>query len=44
MCAVAHPQCEAFTFTVCVGEAQPFVGSSVQLTADAGMLFEFRDR
>ena len=26
MCDVAHPQCEAFTFTVGVVEAQPFRG------------------
>jgi ketosteroid isomerase-like protein len=88
MCDVAHPQCEVFTFTVGVVEAQPFQGhagiaewmahelepwdewrievtdvrlvgervlartmvtargrgSSVELTADAGVVFEFRER
>jgi ketosteroid isomerase-like protein len=87
MCQVAHPQCEVFTFTVGVVEAEPFrghagiadwmahelepwaewrvepvevravddrvlvrvavsargKGSEVELTADAGMVFEFRD-
>jgi ketosteroid isomerase-like protein len=87
MCDVAHAQCELFTFTVGVVEAQPFVGhagianwmshelepweewrlepgeirevgervlvrttvtargqgSSVKLTADAGVVFEFQD-
>jgi ketosteroid isomerase-like protein len=88
MCDVAHAECEAFTFTVGVVEAQPFrghagiaewmahelepweewrvepaevravgervlartivtargKGSDVELTADSGMVFEFRDR
>jgi ketosteroid isomerase-like protein len=88
MCAVAHSECEAFTFTVGVVEAEAFrghagiaewmahelepweewrveptefravgdrvlaramvtargKGSSVELTADAGMVFEFRER
>jgi ketosteroid isomerase-like protein len=88
MCNVAHAQCEAFTFTVGVVEAQPFQGhagiaewmahelepweewrvepsevrevgervlvrtmvtargkgSEVELTADAGIVFEFRER
>jgi hypothetical protein len=87
MCDVAHAQCELFTFTVGVVEAQPFVGhagianwmsqelepweewrlepreirkvgervlvrtmvtargqgSSVKLSADAGVVFEFQD-